>query len=152
MSPTLYEPTGTIASYISIGTPCIVGNLWTVIDKDLDKQTIIFCEQMFLVKYPSTSDKSPSKVTRSHSILQNIPLCHHNLESDDNKVDNATHPTRSKSKLPSHPLHSCDISSLITSARSACVLPYVSGSAIVIYGAHVRTDLPLTKSSSKHEK
>ena len=34
-----FEPYGTILAYIIAGCPCVVGNLWDVTDRDIDRLT-----------------------------------------------------------------------------------------------------------------
>ena len=42
-----YEADGTVTSYLCAGSPCIVGNLWDVTDKDIDKFFINFLAEFF---------------------------------------------------------------------------------------------------------
>jgi separase len=35
--PMYYEPEGIVLSYIYAGAPCVVGNLWDVTDRDIDR-------------------------------------------------------------------------------------------------------------------
>lgn len=39
-----FEPYGTVLAYILAGCPCIVGNLWDVTDRDIDRLTEEFLE------------------------------------------------------------------------------------------------------------
>ncbi len=39
-----FEPYGTVLAYIIAGCPCIVGNLWDVTDRDIDRLTEDFLE------------------------------------------------------------------------------------------------------------
>jgi separase len=42
-----YEPIGTVLSYLLAGSPCVVGNLWNVTDKDCDRFTKALLEDWF---------------------------------------------------------------------------------------------------------
>lgn len=52
--PMYYEPEGVAQSYIAAGAPCVVGNLWDVTDRDIDKLAMSMLERYF----DSTSDAS----------------------------------------------------------------------------------------------
>jgi separase len=40
-----YEPEGIALSYIVAGAPCVIGNLWDVTDRDIDRYCLTFMEQ-----------------------------------------------------------------------------------------------------------
>ena len=40
-----YEPEGIVSSYLSAGAPCVLGNLWDVSDRDIDRFCIEFLGQ-----------------------------------------------------------------------------------------------------------
>ena len=37
LTQTYYEPSGIAMSYLYAGSPCVVGNLWDVTDRDIDR-------------------------------------------------------------------------------------------------------------------
>jgi len=43
----LYEPEGIALSYIVAGAPCVVGNLWDVTDRDIDRYCLTLMENFF---------------------------------------------------------------------------------------------------------
>ena len=45
--PIHFEPEGIALSYILAGAPCVVGNLWDVTDRDIDRFATAFLEQFF---------------------------------------------------------------------------------------------------------
>ncbi|GMH71759.1 hypothetical protein TrST_g6813 [Triparma strigata] len=51
-----YEPEGVVTSYLSSGAPCVVGNLWDVSDRDIDRFSI-----EFLDKFLSDEDSDMAK-------------------------------------------------------------------------------------------
>jgi hypothetical protein len=157
LSSNVFEPKGTILSYILAGVPCIVGNLWNVLDQDIDKQTKVICEQIYNEKYQKSIEhaENPNNSTNLNNSEQNIPPtsqaqlikmspCNHVSIPNMYNVNES----QQEMLLPKnvHSVHSCDVSSLIATSRVGCLLPYVNGAAIVIYGAHVRTDKPIKRS------
>ena len=40
-----YEPDGVASSYLAAGAPCVLGNLWDVSDRDIDRLCVEFMEQ-----------------------------------------------------------------------------------------------------------
>lgn len=44
---TYFEPDGTLLSYLCIGSPCVVGNLWDVTDKDIDRFSLSLLDGLF---------------------------------------------------------------------------------------------------------
>jgi separase len=40
-----FEPEGVVSSYLAAGAPCVLGNLWDVSDKDIDRFCIEFMGQ-----------------------------------------------------------------------------------------------------------
>jgi Peptidase family C50 len=45
--PIHYEPEGIALSYLLAGAPCVVGNLWDVTDRDIDRYAMTFLEAVF---------------------------------------------------------------------------------------------------------
>lgn len=43
----IHDPTGVSMSYLIGGSPCVVGNLWDVTDKDLDKMSVYCMDKLF---------------------------------------------------------------------------------------------------------
>lgn len=45
--PLYYEPEGIALSYLMAGAPCVVGNLWDVTDRDIDRFSLSVLEKIF---------------------------------------------------------------------------------------------------------
>jgi hypothetical protein len=45
--PIHYEPEGLALSYLMAGSPCVVGNLWDVTDRDIDRYSIALLESIY---------------------------------------------------------------------------------------------------------
>ena len=54
-----YEPEGIALSYLYAGAPCVVGNLWDVTDRDIDRYCLTLVED-FLLPSQNGSDTVPS--------------------------------------------------------------------------------------------
>lgn len=85
--PIHYEPEGIALSYIFAGAPCVIGNLWDVTDRDIDRYCITMLDDFF-------------------------------------------HRSKQNSLAPS-------LAKCVASARRACKLRYIVGSAPVCYGIPV---------------
>ena len=73
-----YEPEGIALSYILAGAPCVVGNLWDVTDRDIDR-----CCMTFMGQFLSEGGGSLAKCVaeaRSSCKMQHIvglaPVCY----------------------------------------------------------------------------
>jgi len=54
-SPELFEPTGMALSYLGAGSPAVVGNLWDVTDRDIDRFCVALLEELFPKAKASTA-------------------------------------------------------------------------------------------------
>lgn len=52
-----FEPDGTALSYLCAGAPCVVGNLWDVTDRDIDRYSISLLEGIYQAKRPTNLAK-----------------------------------------------------------------------------------------------
>lgn len=68
------EPTGTIYTYLLGGCPMVLGNLWDVTDKDIDK----FSEELFerMGFTGSIDDSNDDNLSVSHAISKSRNVCH----------------------------------------------------------------------------
>mmetsp|Transcript_63794 Transcript_63794/g.94766 ORF Transcript_63794/g.94766 Transcript_63794/m.94766 type:complete len:175 (+) Transcript_63794:907-1431(+) len=57
--PMHYEPEGIALSYLCAGAPCVVGNLWDVTDRDIDRYCVTLLEH-FLRSGQNNDDPNPS--------------------------------------------------------------------------------------------
>lgn len=64
-----FEPYGTILAYILGGCPCVVGNLWDVTDRDIDRLTEEFLNSWLTAKQNNEesiyNDKSENDLANS---------------------------------------------------------------------------------------
>lgn len=68
----LFEPEGAVLSYLCAGAPTVVGNLWDVTDRDIDKFSISFLEKMY-----KGEDNIPASVAKSRHVcrMKNLVGC-----------------------------------------------------------------------------
>lgn len=111
-------------------SPCIVGNLWDVTDRDIDKLTEEFL-QSWINEHESNNNETSSTTTSSSSDNSNPSMP---------SVSSSTTTTTSTSLNPSN------ICNHLIRARKACKLAYLNGSAPIVYGLPVKF-----KNSNKNE-
>lgn len=73
-----YEPTGISLSYIRAGAPCVVGNLWDVTDKDIDRYCLSFMRK-FLTEPGNSLPKCVAEARSSckmKHIIGLAPVCY----------------------------------------------------------------------------
>ena len=64
-----YEPEGMALSYICAGAPCVVGNLWDVTDRDIDRFCLALLED-FLDPRGDSSKSLPQCVAQARSVCK----------------------------------------------------------------------------------
>ena len=64
-----YEPEGMALSYLCAGAPCVVGNLWDVTDRDIDRFCLALLED-FLDPRDEASKSLPQCVARARSVCK----------------------------------------------------------------------------------
>ena len=105
-----FEPYGTVLAYILAGCPCIVGNLWDVTDRDIDRLT-----EQFLDSWLKANDTTTTTTNGEKS------------------ESGATHANRAVSLLGDQN----SICYHLNKARSACKMNYLNGSAPIVFGLPV---------------
>ncbi|KAK8469090.1 hypothetical protein PHAVU_006G212401 [Phaseolus vulgaris] len=128
--PGQYAPQGVPLSYLLAGSPAIVGNLWEVTDKDIDR----FGKAMFDAWLKERSDMSSE-------------CCQCNLLSEEFEAMNLKpRKGRPKKRAPRKKLqlaenespkncgHRRKIGAFMGQAREVCTLPFLTGAAPVCYG------------------
>lgn len=65
-----FEPYGTVLAYIIAGCPCIVGNLWDVTDRDIDKLTQQFLDSW--IEEEESKDDDATTINFSSSICWHL--------------------------------------------------------------------------------
>lgn len=110
--PGLTESSGTIVDYLLSGSPAVVGNLWDVSDRDIDRLTAALLSRWLGVK---SADKDDDNSTDDENSGANDPSSH-SLHPGQNTIDRQT------------------LAVALANARDACRLPFLVGAATVIYG------------------
>ncbi|EXJ57028.1 hypothetical protein A1O7_07372 [Cladophialophora yegresii CBS 114405] len=106
----VYEPSGMPLSYLSGGSPALVGTLWDVTDRDIDRFALQLMETWGLLKARSGSEGPSLKKS-----------------------------TKSKAeKSPKRGPVSLD--QAVADGREACMLKYLNGAAPVMYGVPIILD------------
>jgi hypothetical protein len=73
-----FEPYGTILAYILAGCPCIVGNLWDVTDRDIDRLTEEFLESWLQEHEKNSTEKGEEK---HDTLLKDNTICFHLIKA-----------------------------------------------------------------------
>jgi Peptidase family C50 len=78
--PIHYEPEGVALSYLLAGSPCVVGNLWDVTDRDIDRYAMALLESIFdnssNIKSISQSVAEARQVCKMRYIVGCAPVCY----------------------------------------------------------------------------
>ena len=71
------SPSGMIYSYLQGGSPLVIGNLWDVTDKDIDKFSLSLFEKLGLAKMvPSTDQSNNEFMSASEAVDRSRDSCH----------------------------------------------------------------------------
>ena len=120
-----YEPHGMIKSYVSAGTPAVVGMLWDVTDKDCDRWGVECLSSWGLFKAESAFVgagviAAKNKGRRGKEKKNN----EHEMEE---KAERCTQKAR----------ESVSLDQAVAAGREKCFLKYLNGAAPVMYGIPV---------------
>lgn len=76
--PLFYEPEGIALSYLLAGSPCVVGNLWDVTDRDIDRFTESFLRSFFSKGHPSVAKciSSARGACKLRGVVGCAPVCY----------------------------------------------------------------------------
>ena len=110
-----FAPSGMAAAYMSAGCPALVGNLWDVTDKDIDR----FTER--LVSTWTTIGRGAS--------------CHHHNDNDGDNNDGDDNDGDKNASSPRRVL----LQQCVAEARDACKFGWLTAAAVVCYGVPVYT-------------
>jgi separase len=110
--PLFYEPEGIALSYLMAGANCVIGNLWDVTDRDIDRFSIDMLKSFF--------GHDEGSVVGSKNVSNGDGGC----DGDDDDNIDGSNCMRSLAKC-------------MTDARSVCRMQYIVGSAPVCYGLPV---------------
>lgn len=123
-----HDPMGPVLSYLCHGAPYFVlGNLWDVTDRDLDRLTIEVIRQIFALK----TNPSPPPTHATSALVSTKKV----LFQDDDDLDSTSN---AKSLPVSTTLDATvDLGSCLAFARDVCRMRYAVGAAAVVYGIPV---------------
>jgi separase len=128
-----YDPLGTVVNYL-MHSPCVVGNLWDVTDKDIDRFALSALGKWGLFPNIEFKSKNPDERIEEEVPRDIAPAKLLQFSGD--------HARNSLFAFQSQPQHSGGtvrsgthgISESISTARSDCHFPYLIGAAPVMYG------------------
>ena len=117
-----FEPYGVPWNYMHASSPAVVGTLWDVTDKDIDR----FAMRTFTEWGLLTEDAIPREAAGAKRKGRTVKA----------KGKSATQPAQPASE-GSAPKRKMALDEAITNARGSCVLRYLNGAAPVMYGIPV---------------
>ncbi|KIW56208.1 hypothetical protein PV05_04886 [Exophiala xenobiotica] len=111
----VYEPYGMPWNYINGGSPAVVGTLWDVTDRDIDRFALEVMADWGLIEADGVPDSKP--------------------KSGKKKADKDSRPQKGRCITQQRGQVSLD--QAVAHAREACLLKYLNGAAPVMYGVPV---------------
>ena len=111
----VYEPYGMPLSYMSGGSPAVVGTLWDVTDRDIDRFALKLMEDWGLVRGDSRASAQSVRKSKEKEKVGKV--------MDDGG-----------------PFQPVSLDQAMANARETCVLKYLNGAAPVMYGIPVLLD------------
>ena len=121
-----FEPYGTPINYLQAGAPAVVGTLWDVTDKDIDRFSMKLLERWGLFKSREAEVRS-AKMNRSASPVKKAPRGKGRQRSR----------TRERERQDEAQLGGDKPATLdraVAESRDACILRHLNGAAPVVYG------------------
>eukprot|EP01033_Poteriospumella_lacustris_P011565 gene11565-8245_t len=137
-----HDPMGPVLSYLCHGAPYFVlGNLWDVTDRDLDRLTIEVIRQVFALK----TNPSPPPTHATSALVSTKKVLFQDDDDDDdlgpsansNSNSNSNKNSDAKSQPVSTTDAGVDLGSCLAFARDVCRMRYAVGAAAVVYGIPV---------------
>ena len=110
----VYEPTGMPWNYINGGSAAVVGTLWDVTDRDIDRFAMELMSGWGLVNQADATSKVSSVKQGKKNAARDHP-----------------------SKGDTHTAVKMSLDQAIARARESCLLKYLNGAAPVVYGIPV---------------
>ena len=107
----VHDPSGAVLGYLISGSPFVVGNLWDVTDKDIDKFSLNCMARIFPPLPPSVMSEMGIEASL--------------LEPNENVTGNDKN----------------DLASSLSASREVCKLKNIVGCAPVLYGIPLRLEL-----------
>ena len=146
VSQGLHDPAGTALQYLTNGAPFVLGALWDVTDRDIDKMSIS-CMQAILDPgrsgNPPSGSKTPSKSSKGKSIAFALPgdsplsMKNNCSITDENVICNGNDDT---GHAHAHG-NGADVNAALGVSRGVCKMRYIVGAAPVIYGFPVPMEI-----------
>ena len=135
-----FEPSGMVLAYLAAGAPAVVGTLWDVTDKDVDRASVKTGELwgLWTAKVQDAKakkgkkrggDKDVEMPRRAASRPGRCALPQFDGPADEMNAENVL---GKDAKSPKHSLVEA-----VTKSRDACYLRYLNGAALVVYGIPV---------------
>lgn len=136
-----HDPMGPVLSYLCHGAPYFVlGNLWDVTDRDLDRLTIEVIRQVFALK----TNPSPPPTHATSALVSTKKVLFQDDDDDDlgpSANSNSNSNSNKNSDAESQPVSTTDagvdLGSCLAFARDVCRMRYAVGAAAVVYGIPV---------------
>ncbi|XP_014518647.1 separase isoform X1 [Vigna radiata var. radiata] len=128
--PGQYAPQGIPLSYLLAGSPAIVGNLWEVTDKDIDR----FGKAMYDAWLKERSDMS-SECCQCNLLSEEFEAM--NLKGCKGRAKRKAPQKKlqlAENELPKNCCHRRKIGAFMGQAREVCTLPFLTGASPVCYG------------------
>ncbi|KAK7412084.1 hypothetical protein VNO78_03531 [Psophocarpus tetragonolobus] len=130
--PGQYAPQGIPLSYLLAGSPAIVGNLWEVTDKDIDR----FGKAMLNAWLKERSDMVPTECSQCNLLSEEFEAL--NLKGGKGRVKRKVPRKKLLELAESESLKICGhrrkIGAFMSQAREVCTLPFLTGASPVCYG------------------
>ena len=123
-----FESYGTPINYLQAGAPAVVGTLWDVTDKDIDRFSMKVLEKWGLFKTEEDS-RSSTKTSRSASPAKKEAKGKGRQRSKTREMGRQDDMAQKVEKAT--------LDRAVAEARDACILRYLNGAAPVIYGIPV---------------
>lgn len=114
----VYEPHGMPWNYINGGSPAVVGTLWDVTDRDIDRYAMEVIAEWGLIECDGTTDTKP--VTKQRKKVS----------------DKGGHSTAKRRQITQQ-RGTVSLDEAVARGREACLLKYLNGAAPVMYGVPV---------------
>ncbi|KAL2635365.1 hypothetical protein R1flu_006844 [Riccia fluitans] len=120
----LYEPFGTVLSYLMAGCPSVIANLWDVTDGDIDRFSKFLLQKWMALDSESAGKDKFRSVTEVQNTGETLGTkAVQSLHAKDKDVFNGASITET-----------VRLSSAIGRSREACRLPYLIGASPICYG------------------
>lgn len=127
----VYDPMGSVLTQLQNNAPFVVGNLWDVTDKDLDKLSKECMDKYFDHCCNNSENENENK--------NNIPMTIHKPSKSKKQMLSLVNPEIANDQMKSN-----HIAKALIESRDICKMKYAVGSAAIVYG------LPLIASVSSN--